>query len=776
MLDMSNQPAGQDSLTSNAAVTTFVGRRKELTEARAALSRSRLTTLTGPGGVGKTRLGIEVSQRSQRHYKDGTWLVDLGALNRGAPISAAVASALAVPDQSNRTALERVVSYLRDKELLLFLDNCEHVLPGAVDLVDRVLAAAPGVRVLTTSREPLNMAGELVYPVPPLAMPSMEDEHSGQDLENFESVAFLMDRARNVVPDFAITPENRRAVIELCTRLDGMPLAIEFAAARLQSMSVTQLLDRLDQRFRLLSRGSRLAQPRHRTLQALIDWSYELCSPQEQMLWQRLSVFPGSFDLDAAEEICGFGDLSPDFVLDLLDQLVSKSIVLTERTGETVRYRLLMTVREYGAEQLEEGAGSELQRRHRDCYLRRAETMVDQWCSPRQGEFILRARTERHNSMAALGWSVSTPGELTAATRLAVALRHHWVSDGYLSEGRHWLDSVLDGYDDAAASPDRGAALWVVSWVSLLQGDHQAGAEYLAECREVATMLDDDGLLAHTRHWSGLHSLFTGDLMTSIREYERAVAAHDRVGDTGASLTAQFQLGMAQVFHGDPRIALATCDRAIETAIEHDELWNRAYALWISGICHWMLGDHRAAHTAATEALTIQKHFQDAICAALTIELLSWIAASTRNFPRALELSGAAANVWRSLGTTIGAFGPHIEQISQASARRVQQGLDPTQRSSRPFDQRPLSKEEAIEVALTEPEENATNEIDFDPLTRKEWEVAELVARGMTNRQIAQELVVSPRTVDGHVGRILTKLGFASRMHIASWADDKRAD
>lgn len=773
---MSNQPVGQDSLTSNAAVTTFVGRRKELTEARAAVSRSRLTTLTGPGGVGKTRLGIETAQRSERHFKDGTWMVDLGSLNRGAPISPAVASALAIPDQSNRTALERVVNYLRDKELLLFLDNCEHVLPGTVDLVDRVLATSPGVRILTTSREPLNMAGETIYPVPPLAMPSMEDEHSTQDLEHFESVAFLVDRARNVVGDFAITPENRRAVIELCTRLDGMPLAIEFAAARLQSMSVTQLLDRLDQRFRLLSRGSRTAQPRHRTLQALIDWSYELCGPEEQLLWQRLTVFPGSFDLEAAEEVCGFGDLSPEHILDLLDQLVSKSILLTERTGETVRYRQLMTVREYGAERLAEGADRELQRRHRDCYLRRAAIMVDQWCSPRQSEFILRARTERHNSMAALQWSVATPGELTAATRLAVALRHHWVSDGYLSEGRFWLDRVLDGYDDAAASPERGAALWVASWVSLLQGDHQAGAEYLSECRRVATELQDQGLLAHTHHWNGLHSLFTGDLSTAITHYKDAVAAHDRVGDAGASLTAQFQLGMAQVFHGDPRIALATCERAIETANEHEELWNRAYALWISGICHWMLGEHVAAHTAATEALTIQKHFQDAICTALTIELLSWVAASTQNFARAQELSGAAASVWRGLGTTIRAFGPHIDQISRGSAKRVQQGLDPKDRNSHPYEHQRLSKEEAIAVALTEPKDTSTAEVNFEPLTRKEWEVAELVARGLTNRQVAEELVVSPRTVDGHVGRILTKLDFTSRMHIASWVEDKRSD
>ncbi|MBD2762241.1 LuxR family transcriptional regulator [Kocuria sp. cx-455] len=772
---MSAQLTGQDSLPSNAAVTTFVGRRKELSEARATLTRSRLTTLAGPGGVGKTRLGIEVTQRFRRQFNDGTWMVDLGSLNCGAPISPAVASTLAIPDQSHRTALERVVTYLRDKELLLFLDNCEHVLPAAVELVDRVLATAPGVKVLTTSREPLNIAGETVLPVPPLTLPSTADELSDRNLEQFESVAFLVDRARNVIGDFAITPQNRHAVIELCTRLDGMPLALEFAAARLQSMSVTQLLERLDQRFRLLSRGSRTAQPRHRTLQALIDWSYELCSPEEQVLWQRLTVFPGSFDLDAAEEVCGFGDLSPDLILDLLDRLVAKSILLTERTGETVRYRQLMTVREYGAERLGEGAAGELHHRHRDCFLRRAETMVAQWCSPRQSEFILRARTERHNSMAALEWSVSTPGELISATRLAVALRHHWVSDGYLSEGRYWLDRVLDGHDDAAATPERGAALWVVSWVSLLQGDHEAGAEYLTECRSVATALHDDGLLAHTRHWAGLHSLFTGDLTTSISQYERAVTAHDRVGDTGASLTAQFQLGMAQVLHGDPRIALATCDRAIEIASEHDELWNRAYALWISGICHWMLGDHVAAHAAATEALTIQKHFQDAICTALTIELLSWVAASTRDFPRALELSGAAANVWRGLGTTIGAFGPHIEQISQASARRVRQGLDPAHRDSRPFDQRPLSKEAAIEVALTEPREGASTDADIAPLTRKEWEVAELVAQGLTNRQVAQELVVSPRTVDGHVGRILTKLDFTSRMHIASWVSSKKS-
>ena len=759
----------------HAALTTFVGRRKELTEARAAVSRSRLTTLTGPGGVGKTRLGVEITRRSARQYADGTWLVDLGSLNTGAPISPAVASALAVPDQSNRSALERVVDFLRDKDLLLFLDNCEHVLSGAVDLVERVLATAPGVRILTTSREPLNMAGETVYPVPPMALPSGEDRDTDRDLEQFEAVAFLVDRARSVVGDFAITAENRGAVIELCARLDGMPLAIEFAAARLQSMSVTQLLDRLDRRFRVLSRGTRTAQPRHRTLQALIDWSYELCTPEEQLLWQRLSVFPSSFDLDAAEEICGYGELDPDLVLDLLDRLVSKSILLTERNGESVRYRQLMTVREYGAERLAHGADAELRRRHRDCFLRRAETMVEQWCTPRQGEFILRARTERPNSMAALQWSVATPGELTAATRLAVALRHHWVSDGYLSEGRFWLDRVLGEYDDAPALPERGSALWVVAWVSLLQGDHDAGAEYLAECRRVATALEDDGLLAHVRHWSGLHSLFTGDLATAITQYERAVTAHERVGDLGASLTAQFQLGMAQVFHGDPRIALATCDRAIDTAKEHGELWTRAYSLWISGICHWMLGDHQKARAAATDALTIQKNFQDAICTALTTELLSWVAASTRDFPRALELSGAAASVWRGMGTTIRAFGPHIDEISRASAKRVRQGSEPDDQDSAPYGHRRLSKEEAIAVALTEPRETAGDEPDIEPLTRKEWQVAELVARGLTNRQVAEELVVSPRTVDGHVGRILTKLDVTSRMHIAAWVEAKRA-
>ncbi|WP_270263358.1 ATP-binding protein [Kocuria marina] len=709
----------------------------------------------------------------QTHFRDGAWMVDLGSLNPGAPISPIVASALAIQDQSNRGALERVTDYLQDKELLLFLDNCEHVLSGAGELVDRVLATAPGVRILTTSREPLSMAGEAIYPVPPLATPSMEDDHAVQDLERFESIALFVDRARNVVGDFAITPENQRAVIELCTRLDGMPLAIEFAVARLQSMSVTQLLDRLDQRFRLLSRGSRTAQPRHRTLQALIDWSYELCTPEEQVLWQRLSVFPSSFDLEAAEEICGFDGLVPDLVLDLLDRLVAKSILLTERNGEAVRYRQLMTVREYGADLLDDGAATELRRRHRDCFLRRAETMVEQWCTPRQGEFILRARTERPNSMAALQWSVATPGEINAAARLAVALRHHWVSDGYLSEGRFWLDRVLGEYDDAPALHERGSALWVVAWVSLLQGDHEAGAEYLAECRRVATALGDDGLLAHTEHWSGLYGIFTGDLSTAIVQYERAVAAHDRVGDLSASLTAQFQLGMAQVFHGDPRIALATCDRAIASAAEHGELWTRAYSLWISGIGLWMMGDHSAARAAATDALTIQKNFHDAICTALTTELLSWVAASTRDFPRAVELSGAAASVWRSLGTTIRAFGPHIDEISRASAKRVRQGLEPGTSDSSPFEHKRLTKEEAIAVALAEPQD-AGQETDIQPLTRKEWQVAQLVARGLTNRQVAEELVVSPRTVDGHVGRILTKLDVTTRMHIAWWVDGRR--
>lgn len=769
------------SVARRTAMTSFVGRHRELAEAKTRMVESRLVTLTGPGGVGKTRLAVELAQRAEKTFADGVWLAGLDNLQSGDRVASLVADALQIPDQSNRASLERVTDYVADKELLLVLDNCEHVLQAAAELVDALLAAGPQVRILATSREPLGIAGEQVCVVPPLSTPPLNGWNGGpgpegvRDIEQFESVAMLVDRARHVVPGFAVTDSNRETLAQVCVRLDGIPLAIELAATRLRTLSPAQLLDRLDQRFQLLNRGDRTTLPRQQTLQALIDWSFELCTPPEQLLWRRLAIFPGAFDLEAAEEVCGFAELAPEEVFDLLDQLVAKSILLAERTGDLVSYRMLMTIREYGMQLLTDADElNRLRSRHRDLYLGRVMRRAEQWGGPGQAEALEATRRERPNLMVAIDWSLATPGEHDAAALMAAKLRYYWVSGSFLSNGRRTLERILREGD---LSPRvRGTASWAISWVCLIQGDHDAAAGHLAVADRIATELADPVMRAHYRHWKGLHQLFVGNLPAAVDLYWTAVADHARDGRTAEQLLAMFQLVMALAFNGESESGLEVAQEARELAERHQERWNLSFIWWITGVCHWHLGDYDAAKEAALTALDIQRDFHDHICTAMSIEVLTWVAVSTGEFERGWELAAAADSVWRNMGTSLSAFGPHITRTTESSVAACREALGlPEERT--PALREILSVTEAFAVALgTKPvPRKRVSRTDDNPLTGREMEVAELVAQGLTNRQIAERFVLSRRTVDGHVERILAKLGFSSRAQVASWVEALRS-
>jgi predicted ATPase len=589
---------------SRAALTSFIGRRRELSEVKSRMADSRLVTLTGPGGVGKTRLALEVADRSRRGLRDGVWSVDLASLEDESSLAQVVASALLLPDQSNRDPNEKLRDYVRDRQMLIVLDNCEHLLRACASLAESLLGEAPGLRILATSREPLGIGGEQLCAVPPLTAPPANESHSANAISHYEAVSLLVDRARNVVPDFSITEENAEAIVQLCDRLDGIPLAIELAATRLRSLSVTQIVERLDKRFSLLAGGNRWAMPRQQTLRALIDWSFDLCTKDEQVLWARLSVFPGSFDLDAVEQTCGFGPLDQDRIIDLLDRLVAKSILLTERTGESVRYRQLMTVREYGSELLDtSGELLELKSRHRDHYLTKAGVMVDRWCGPGQATALARMKADHASLLSALEWSAGSPSQIGAAAELASLLRYHWVAGGFLSDGRRWLEQILSG--PLESSVQRGNALWVAAWIALMQGDRDAARRHLAECEAVAAELQDPRLSAHTTQWSGILRLFSGETQAAIDLFGKCIATHADFGNTASVLTGLFQLAMAQTYNGDLEDALQTCDRAIRLSEENGEQWNRSYSWWITGLCRWHLGDLAAARKAAVEALAL---------------------------------------------------------------------------------------------------------------------------------------------------------------------------
>jgi predicted ATPase/DNA-binding CsgD family transcriptional regulator len=781
-------------------LTSFIGRRREIAEARELMSRSRLLTLVGPGGVGKTRLAAELSSRTRKAFRDGVWIVELAALDDNSLVGSQIAAALRLPDQSNRSPAERIADYVQERQLLLVLDNCEHLLDAVSALAARLLDFAPELRVIATSREPLGILGEQVYQVPPLSAPSVSSGEAGA-IEAFESVRLLVDRARSVDAGFEISDGNRLAVAQLCQRLDGIPLAIELAAARLRSISVVQLVERLDRRFEILTGGSRAAIPRQQTLKALIDWSYELCSRDEQLLWARLAVFPAGFDVEAVEEVCGFGQINKRDVLDLLDHLVAKSLVVAENViddpvagGQRRRYRQLMSFREYGAELLESiGESSDLRRRQRDHYLGKASETVALWCGPEQATRLAAARRDHTNILSALEWSATTPGEEQAGMNLAALLRYHWIAGGNLSDGRRWLDRMLSLATQR--TPERGAALWVAAWVSLLQGDREPAQQYLTECRGIARDLDDQVLAAHVDHWEALNEVFRGRLEHAIDLFRNAAAVHRREEDSASELTALFLLAWAQMYAGQVEEALATCREVLAESGKRGERWSHAYGHAVMGLCQWHLGQLDEARQSQIAALEIQRDFHDGLCIALTIEQMSWTAASNGRYESAAILFHAAQSVWKGIGTTISAFGP-LETDFEQTAAQVRKELGEARFRSI-LDGRPaLSMDQAVELALNSaraayvsPRADASvghknsaarrtaTSAYADPyspqggpeLTEREAQVAALVAQGRSNKEIAAELVLSPRTIGGHVERILAKLGFTSRTQIASW-------
>ncbi|MDQ4116394.1 MAG: AAA family ATPase, partial [Actinomycetota bacterium] len=634
------------------ALDSFVGREAAVERLCTELTGHRLVTVTGPGGVGKTRTALTAAER----WDDDVYVVELASVTEHSQIAPAVATAIAVSDQSNRDAVDRVVGHLADAPSLLVVDNCEHLIEGTVRLLLRLLADLPELTVLATSRAALGIRGEQVHRLDPLAVPEAADASDDHLLDEIPSVRLLLDRVHNLLPDFEITDENRGAVVALCRKLDGLPLAIELAAVRLRSLSVSQVVERLGGRLHLLSATPGTAEPRQQSLRALIDWSFDLCSQAEQLLWTRMSVFPAPVDLETLEGVCGHGDLVGDRLLDALDGLVGKSVVVADRDGDALRYRQFVPLREYGAGRLDAAGGTEeIRRLHRDHYIGLAAATIDRWCGPHQARDLARLRHDHPNLVAALAFSADTPGEAVAGARLASLLRYHWIAGGFLTYGRRWLERLLRRLDPGTA--ERGEALWVVAWVALIQGDRGVARDYLDECRRTADQLGDVAMWGHATHWTALLNLFEGELGEAVAQYRQAIALHRRVGDLPAELAAAFQLAMAETYAGHPHDALATADSVIERSTAAGELWNHGYARWVQAIALLHLGEIDRARDAILTTMRIERDFRDSVCTALSVEICSWITMAMGRAADSAALSGLASGVWRRLGTSLIAFG-----------------------------------------------------------------------------------------------------------------------
>ncbi|NMH77432.1 ATP-binding protein [Pseudonocardia xinjiangensis] len=750
----------------------FIGRKPELAEVRRLLGSSRLLTLTGPGGVGKTRLAVEAGLRIRRAFPDGTWLVDLAAIDDVTRLADAVAAALGVEELSARGAKEQVRDFLADRLALVILDNCEHLRDGCAELVDHMLRIAPRLRVVATSRQPLEIAGEHVLTVEPLAFPDVDGAVALEDMSRCDAVALLIDRATAVQPSFALHSGNRDAVVSLCARLDGLPLAIELAASRLRSLSVEQVVARLDDRFALLTRGNPLALSRQQTLRALIDWSHALCTEEQRLLWARLSVFPGEFDLEAVENVCGGPGVVPAAVVDLVDDLVARSVVVARLTSRGVRYRMLETIRQYGGEILAaSGQECEVRRRHRDHYVRTAAELCERWCGPDQSDILTRLRLENINFEAAMDFSLAEPGEEDVALELVSALRYHWTLGGFLAAGHRRLEQVLR----AAHHPTRarGDALWVAAWVALLVGQRDTAAARVEECEQLARDLDDEHLQAYGHLLRGSIGLFSGDLTSAAEQFDRGISLMRRCGDTAAVLWGSFQYSLVLSHTGDHAAAQERCEESIRLARRHGEEWAQGAAMWAQAFDRWRSGDvggdlDGSAEAQARRALAMTPN-ANLVSTVLTVELLAWIAASRQRPEEAARLLGASAAMWESFGADIAAFGPDFAEHSAACRETVITHLGSPLFDTLFVDGR-VRWQDLLRSGETGPAGARKPALPDGPvLTRREGEVAGLIARGLTNKAIAAKLLLSRRTVEGHVARLFTKINVSNRAQVATW-------
>ncbi|CAM04117.1 non-specific serine/threonine protein kinase [Saccharopolyspora erythraea NRRL 2338] len=754
-------------------ITTFVGRRREVTDVRQLLSSSRLVTLTGAGGVGKTRLALQAARNVRRAFPHGVWVVELGALRQPGLVVEAAAATLGIEGRSSRGLIDQLSDYVRDNHLLLVLDNCEHLLDSCALLADHLLRTAPRLTILATSREALNITGETVYPVLPMSLPEPQPPlPSVQALSRYEAVALFEERAKAIRPGFTVDDDNAAAVVQLCRRLDGMPLAIELAAARLQALSVEQVVQRLDDRYRLLTAGSRAALPQQQTLRALIDWSHDLCTPAERVLWARLSVFAGTFDLAAAETVCAGDGIEANDVAALVVGLVSKSVLLLDGDSPQPRYRLLETIRQYGAEQLTSLGDVATPRRHRDYFADLVAGAERGLFTPDQARSLGRLRREHLNLRALLEFCVTVPGEAPTGLVAASGLWQYWPSSGSLSEGLRWLDGLLAMSPEA--TEQRAWGLSVTAWLAILQGDLTSAADRLDEARTLGQDLDDRRTLGYVALFSGIITALHGDPQRARSLYEEALAYHRVVHEPIGIAMALYRSALIAFLNGDSQEVHARCDECCSLCDTYHERWWKAYALWVLGLQVWRDGDPQRATAVQSDAVRRFHEVNDLLGAALSMEAIAWVAAEGPRDEacRAATLLGAADTLWQALGTPLAEF-TYLSGYRRDCEKAVRRTCGSKAYESAFDDGRHLDLDDAVRIALGDaPQrtERAASQDEWSLLTPREREIAALTTEGLSNKEISARLVISQRTAEAHIEHILVKLGFSSRSQIAAWA------
>jgi predicted ATPase/DNA-binding CsgD family transcriptional regulator len=825
-----------------AEPNSFIGRERDLAELVSILGRGRALTLCGPGGIGKTRLALRLASALVGRFPDGTWIADLadadldeaGAEPGGAAaqqdetgrLVALVTAALGIRAEASRELADTLIDALRPRTMLLILDTCEHLVQGCAELVQRLLAGCPRLHVIATSREPLGVRGEVIWRVPPLGLPGggAGSAHGGapadQDaaaVTRSEAVQLFTARAAAARQDFALDDGNAGAVADICRTLDGVPLAIELAAARVRALSAEQIADRLADKFELLALGNRTAPARQQTLRATVEWSSDLLNPEERLLLDRLSVFHG-WNLDMAERVCADSQISPYQVLEQLRALIDKSLVsLDGELNGDARYRLLDTVRELAAERaVSAGEMTCLRAAHRDCMLAIAEEIASvayvrgepSW--PERVAMYNRARADRANFNLALACCVQR-GDAAEGLRLSHALSGYWLASGEVAEGAGWLDRLL-AIDDAAPPGTahvppgiRAKALAVRSELAFEQLDYAAAASCARQCLELSQPITDGNPAAGYRLLA-LTDLMSGRTESALGQAEAAVAAAAAMADDwehgvaiavrAAVVAAQGDLtqaeklfedaldvlrdnngwGVANVLYGLGQIARARRD--LDAAAERigaalalyrqiDARPEMARCLAGMGRIALTQGDLAAAAASLTESMRLSLATGHRLAIARGLRALAVLAGALGDNTQAVRLAGAA----QAAGEQIGA------QPSASAARRIGRLLESAAGELGPdavpvlfAEGKGMSPHQAAQL-LAAPQAVAAQARDATsgPLSSREFEIATLVVIGLSNREIAEQLFISPATVARHIANIFAKLGLSSRAQLAAW-------
>ncbi len=748
-----------------AETTSFVGRRRELAEIRKKLATARLVSLVGPGGVGKTRLALRAAAGLSRGFGDGAWLVELAEVRDAVLVPNAVLAALDLRDQAGVEPLRILTSFWREKHLLLVFDNCEHVLDASAQLVSAALRSAPDVRVIATSREPLQLAGEHVVPVTPLQLPRGDGTEPLARVRENEAVALFTERAAAASGTFVLTDANKAAVVAVCRRLDGLPLAIELAAVRTRVLSVEQTLERLRDRFALLTGGSRAALPRHQTLRMTIDWSYDLLTPREQHVLRRLSVFAARFTLDDVESVCTDDELSATDTLDLLSSLVDKSLLMKEDFGGRDCYRLHETMREYATLKLrDEHEADDLAERCIHYYWTTCLSMEAEG-RYQLPDWLSWVELEIDNIRAVLQHCVSH-GDSLRGLDIAASLRYYWITHG-TTESIRWLDLLLAHGEASPRTQVR--ALSLRGWLSVLQADPAAARPWLTRAIARARETQQPTELSQALSIAANAENQIGNPAGASGFLDEAEAITAAISDYAATIEYVQARAVHAFFANDMDAAAATSSEGMRLSRDAGDLFYLGSMLRNVAAIALTKGDLDEANAGGGEALRVARQIDDRIAEFYILAALSWRAASSGQGRLAARLLGAAQSIGAGAGAKI--VGPHAPFQTQAKEAATR-ALGAAKFEAEFEAGKRLDRQAAVRLALDESEQSqatALSGTDAGPLAKREVEVARLVAEGLSNKQIAARLFISERTVATHVGHILNKLGFNSRAQIATW-------